>query len=181
MKTTQLFSLTIGSLRWLVLPLLCLFANRAEAEIVTLVLGRNGTTLPATNKLEIKAGQVAKVISWPAVLNGYSTYLKISKEGYAAEKARVDFSLSSDPVIIVGPATFDFYTLNPETSQGFMTMEIAPESFPPDKTIIIPEGTGARVALECSTNLLEWAEVWSASYTNVPSNKFFRIKADRVP
>src|SRR5258708_6712668 len=69
MKPAQIFSLTIGSLRWLFLPILCLFVQHVEAEIVTLVLSKNGTTLPATNQLQVKAGQVAKVISFSKLLN----------------------------------------------------------------------------------------------------------------
>ena len=167
----------LRNLRWLALPFLCLFAHRADAEIVTLVLGRNG---PATNQIEIKAGQVAKVISFSKLLNGSITYLKITKESFTIEKAVGDFQLSIDPVIVAGPASFLYYTPDSSRYQGFCTIEVTPESFPPDKTLIIPEGTGARVALECSTNLLEWAEVWSATYTNAPSNKFFRIKAERT-
>ena len=67
------------------------------------------------------------------------------------------------------------------TSFAWMTLEVSPASFPPDKTVIIPQGTGARLALECSTNLVSWTEIWAETYTNVPSNKFFRIKAERTP
>ncbi len=90
-------------------------------------------------------------------------------------------SISGGPVpVIVGPAVFQRKP-NGSGGIGFCTIEITPESFPPDKTLIIPEGTGANITFECSTNLLDWNSVWQGTYTNAPSNKFFRIRADRLP
>jgi len=60
------------------------------------------------------------------------------------------------------------------------TLKIEPESFPPDKTILIPAGGGANVGMECSTNLIDWVPANLGVYTNQPAAKFFRLKAERV-
>jgi hypothetical protein len=103
-----------------------------------------------------------------------SLFLFVIKDG-------VSVSMYSPPIgtAIAGPAVFQVDT--GDLGQGFCTIEITPESFPPDKTLIIPQGTGANITFECSTNLLEWTPVWQGTYTNAPSNKFFRIRADRLP
>jgi len=47
----------------------------------------------------------------------------------------------------------------------FCTVEITPESFPPDKTIIVPAGTGANIVMESSTDLMNWSPAAPGSYT----------------
>jgi hypothetical protein len=79
---------------------------------------------------------------------------------------------------MVGPAKVELITSG---SPVFVTLKIEPESFPPDKTIVIPQGGGANIALECSTNLIDWVTASPGVYTNQPANKFFRIRAEKVP
>src|SRR4051812_33016413 len=48
---------------------------------------------------------------------------------------------------------------------AFLTLEIAPSAFPPGKTLIIPPGTNTvQVALECSTNLVQWIPATNGVY-----------------
>ena len=70
-------------------------------------------------------------------------------------------------------------TLNP--GFAYLTLEIKPDSFPPDKAVIIPEGSGAIIVLESSTNLVHWSPATPGMYTNQTGNLFFRIRADRIP
>ena len=89
-------------------------------------------------------------------------------------------------IFVTGPAEIVLvsrYAQRPPASveAAYVTLEIVPESFPPDKAIVIPAGGGANVALECSTNLIDWVSASPGIYTNVPAAKFFRIKAERVP
>lgn len=66
--------------------------------------------------------------------------------------------------------------------RGFCTISITPESFPPDKTIILPADTkGAIINLEASGDLINWTNAPAGSYTNLTGNLFFRIRADRIP
>jgi hypothetical protein len=135
---------------------------------VTLTVNEN-TGYGPTNlyaQLAIQSNEVATV-RW--VTGGYR--LIVIKDG-------ITFQFPS-PGPIAGPAVFQFTLAN--GGPAILTIEITPESFPPDKTLIIPEGTGANITFECSTNLLDWNAVWQGTYTNAPSNKFFRIRADRLP
>lgn len=63
-----------------------------------------------------------------------------------------------------------------------MTAEIIPQSFPPDKTLVIPADTGgANVIMESSTDLVHWDAAQPGQYTNLTSHLFFRIRAERLP
>jgi hypothetical protein len=144
-----------------------------QARFVTLTVNDNPAAGP-TNlfaQLTIQSNEVATV-HWLG--GGYSRFFVV-KDGRSVQIS----SVNPEPVI-AGPAVFQF-----QPGQGggtsFLTIEISPESFPPDKTLIIPQGTGANITFECSTNLLDWNPVWQGTYTNAPSSKFFRISADRLP
>ncbi len=126
-------------------------------------------------ELTILSNEVATVRS----TIGPSVYMNIIKDGLTVQLAAFS-AMGPTPVVIAGPAVFQLMPNAPD-AYGFRTVEITPESFPPDKTLIIPQGTGANITFECSTNLLDWAPVWQGTYTNAPSNKFFRIRADRLP
>lgn len=64
---------------------------------------------------------------------------------------------------------------------ALFTFKIHTQSTPPDKTVVIPPGQGATVSLQCSSNLTDWITTTNATWTNVPSMKFFRVNADRLP
>lgn len=88
------------------------------------------------------------------------------------------------PVITVaGPALIQLKAPPPGgTATWFVTVRIEPESFPADKTLIIPQGTpGANVVMEQSTDLITWSPSQPGLYTNTAtSHLFFRIRADRL-
>ena len=81
-----------------------------------------------------------------------------------------------DPLIVAGPATIRLIS----SGQGTLaTFRLTPEAFPPDRTMLIPPGTNqVRLALECSTNLVEWFPATNGVYGPLPVAKFFRIKLD---
>ncbi len=146
------------------------FCAHLQARFETLTVNNNPDAAPVNllAQLTIQSNEVATVL----VVDSFNTHVTVIKNG---------LSLSyNGPYTIAGPAVFQL-RLNSLAVQGFCTIEITPESFPPDKTLIIPQGTGANITFECSTNLLDWAPVWQGTYTNAPSNKFFRIRADRLP
>ena len=137
-----------------------------------------------TNSYHLKNAEIAELVSFPF---DYENYINGSSTvGFV--KGTNTFSFTSliltgsrgylQPLVVTGPAELRLVC---QSGKGFATFKVSPESFPPDKTIIIPEGTGARIALESSTNLTHWTEVYSETHTNSPSNKFFRIKAERLP
>ena len=85
------------------------------------------------------------------------------------------------PIIVAGPATIRLRTVQ-DFAVGFATIRITPESYPPDKSILVAPGAGgANVSLEWSTNLVNWTSTTNGVYTNLPVAAFFRINATRVP
>ena len=46
---------------------------------------------------------------------------------------------------------------------------------------MVPAGTGARMILEASADLVRWAPADRSMYTNRTDNLFFRIRAERTP
>jgi hypothetical protein len=166
------------TLKLLVPALFVASCAHLQARFVTLTLNRTdgGPDKPLA-ELTIQSNEIATIrssIGW--------FYLNIIKDGSTGQLAQANIVVPGI-IVIAGPAVFQFLPSSsvPQGFQGFCTIEIAPESFPPDKTLIIPQGTGANITFECSTNLLDWAPVWQGTYTNAPSNKFFRIRADRLP
>jgi hypothetical protein len=160
------------NMKTLALGILCLLLNKADASIVTITF--TNAPGPSTNNiLEIQSTEIMRVQSYAS---SEATSVYFVKNG-------VEFPLAGNTVV-AGPTTLKIVTVAdwrnlPQTA--YVTVEVAPETFPPDKTVIIPQGTGARIALECSTNLLSWSEIWTNTFTNVPSHKFFRITAARIP
>lgn len=90
-----------------------------------------------------------------------------------------NLNASSRGASVSGPATI---WLSGYGSPTFVTLRIAPESFPPDKTIIIPQGTpGANIVMEQSTDLINWTNSLPGIYTNAAVNHlFFRLRAERL-
>ncbi len=171
-------------LKILVTALFVATSTSLQARFVTLTvngnLGNGPTNLLA--RLTIQSNEVATVRSIIAAPGYPVPYLTVMKDGLLfVISPPVVATVNPDP-LIAGPAVFQLQPLGSGYGgPGFCTIEITPESFPPDKTLIIPEGTGANITFECSTNLLDWNPVWQGTYTNAPSNKFFRIRADRLP
>ncbi len=58
-----------------------------------------------------------------------------------------------------------------------MTVKITPESYDPNKTLILPPGTNqVYVGMESSTNLVNWANATNGIYGSPDVARFFRLK-----
>ena len=163
-----------------ILVLTCLLTLAAgtsllgQGRITTITLETIGLG-NKTNILEIGYNEVAEVISYE--LNSANTsFVKDNKEYFLPAAGR--------RAVIAGPATIQIngFGNTDRTFRSFLTVQITPESFPPDKTVIIPDGTtGATITMECSTNLINWTTATNGFYTGSNSAKFFRIRAERAP
>lgn len=169
--------------------LLSTVAAGAQSRFVTLVVaGMN-----STNSLSIGTNQTAIVRSY-IESSGFSStffsYMEISKLGYRSflldgSNLKPDAPAYRGAIMVAGPATF---TLISNAAAGndypaFATIEIIPESFPPDKTIIVPSGTGANIVMEASTDLIHWTNAPPGVYTqtnDTSKNLFFRLRAERI-
>ncbi len=169
--------------------IICVFgfsaAPFAQTRILTVtVKSINATGNVGTNRWSIGPNESAEVLSAVTHVSpsGGSGSFAVEKDGleFTVWSSR-DFSNTPPGIrqVVAGPAVFKITAY--EGGTGYLTLAISPTAFPPDKTMVIPAGTGARISLECSTNLLEWTEICSSTHTNSPSNKFFRITAERLP
>ena len=164
------------------LCILCL-TGTVHARIVTLTIGGTKTnaslTIATNESFTILAGKD----------NPFSSRVRIQKDGleqcYELRLFnREGFSSGNQytpPVVIAGPATLsiDGPNLNPDFA--YLTVDIQPDLFPPEKTLVVPEGSGANIVLESSTNLVNWSPAPLGLYTNRTGNLFFRLRADRIP
>jgi hypothetical protein len=77
---------------------------------------------------------------------------------------------------VAGPATFRLWA-----GTSLMTVKITPESYDPNKTLIVPPGTNqVQITLESSTNLVSWATATNGVYGSPDAAHFFRIRMDKL-
>jgi hypothetical protein len=172
MKTLACFTVAV---------LLCAAAHARE---VTLTINPSGgSPAPAPVEVSIGTNEVAQVtcaIGFPSIFGSPSGLLiKDGSTNSLLPRAAPEWS-ANNPIRFAGPATF---RLTPGTQWGLVTLKIEPESFPPDKAIIIPQGTpGANIIMEASGDLVHWTNAPPGLYTNTePSHLFFRLRAERLP
>lgn len=149
-----------------------------NARIVTLTVGgakTNDSLVIGTNEsFTILAGATPRS----------SAYAKITKD-------RLEFLfylyyintevLSPARVTMAGPAVITLFDESVVVAPTFLTAEVISDFSPPDKTLVVPQGSGANIVLESSTNLVNWSPAPPGPYTNQTANTFFRIRAERSP
>src|SRR5947209_3594900 len=147
----------------------------------------------STNEVDVAVNEVAELVGYSAFpANGVSMafYLHAFRDGKDIELYLPPSGIlaqygtaASTPArhMIAGPAKIRLWTTQRGPGGTYCTWKITPESFPPDKTIVIPQAGGANIGMECSTNLIDWVPASLGVYTNVPATKFFRLKAERLP
>lgn len=157
----------------------------ATAKDVTLTYraSSGGPYNQASDTVTVETNETAEVTSLYGEGGNSETWLQIAKNGITNRLYATVFTgigtAPKLPIIVAGPATISLKTPNPRDETWFCTIKITPDSFPPDKTIILPEGTVGIVHLESSTNLVEWHDEWTHTFANTNENRFFRIRADR--
>lgn len=154
---------------------LVLVSHVAYAKHITITVAQQSqpNAPEATNEIVIAEGEVAEIKSFPYYAN-YQSHLILQKDNKTFW-----FNPGTEGLVVTGPAKL-LLRASGGGGYGIATVKIEPESFPPDKTIIIPAGSGGRITLEYSTNLTHWAAVHTVTHTNTAANLFFRIKAERL-
>ena len=174
------------------LAFLLMILQSAEARVVTLVV-----TNAETREVQIALGEVAELLGWSA----YQAYPNFSSAPFrlVVSKDGADINLFIPPSmtvinagfqayagiparhLIAGPATIRMSGVGGGTGPNYCTFNISPETFPPDKTFILPAGTNqVTISLECSTNLVNWLTATNGVYGSPTEAKFFRIKAQTL-
>ena len=159
-------------------------------RIVTLVLD----PAQSSAQLQIESYEAFRVVS--SKLDSPWFKMTVTKESREFTFTSEDFNgrnggyffIPPKPVIFSGPATIQLSITSGVGVGGgtltvpiSITVEITPQSFPPDKTILVPPGTNqVAITLECSTNLVQWSPATNGVYGPMPEAKFFRIKAQPV-
>jgi len=174
------------ALQYLFVLCLCTltFCATAEPRHVTLSLSGNQTT----NEVSISDFETAKVVSafdpagifqleihgsFDATINGDD--LAGYPSGYFWKPRR--------DIVVKGPALFRLKSSprSPANGDAFITLEITPASFPPDKTLVVEPNQGnVAITLQGSTNLLNWSTATNAIYGTTNQAQFFRIKMDKL-
>ncbi len=153
------------------LSLLAVFfvAMNSKGDVVTFTHNSPGGSGVQTNTdYLIPSGVSAEVLT--SIMAG--TFLYFVKDG--TEFANAGGTIAGPAIVRmrggIGPA------------KGLVTLRITPEAFPPDRTIIIAPSTNLfNIALECSTNLVNWASATNGVYGgSTNAAKFFRIKLDKL-
>ena len=164
--------------------LLCAGVASAQSSRFTTITAVSRTNnMIVSNTVAIPAGEAARVVTlhpvqWSSgtvgpTIAGSSNFRLFKDDG--------DFNLFKDDVI-EGPATIQLWAALAQGQNPYvlLTLERLPQSFPPDRTLVLPQGSNSvAVALECSTNLVNWQTATNGLYGTPDAAKFFRIRAER--
>jgi len=164
-------------------------AALAQEGIVTLTC--KGPSV--TNEIQITQQQTAKFRTWfdSSYQSGNTpaTRFEIQKDGKTFAPPLINFDTPQNSraytpdFIIAGPATIRFVseTWTPPDQVAFLSLDIQPAPFPPDRAVTVGAYSGnVRVTMEVSADLVNWtAAVNGQIYTNSPDARFFRIKLEK--
>ena len=175
-------------------------AAQALAVGVTLTYGSTNSV----SQLELKAGETCELSSYAGryriklpgrteeVRDGW-VVTRVKKDGLEWELVTYSNPTAANltPLRLAGPATLQIGGMNMEafgvpqgtelSQWGFATFEVTPAPAALEKLVVVPEGQGARLVLEASTNLNSWAPIFSTVLTNVPANQFIRVRSEKAP
>jgi hypothetical protein len=134
-------------------------------------------SLPAT--VQLQEGETGELISYSAeASSGAANTCVVQKNGLTFQAfPRVTASGFTSPqgTTIAGPAIISMSPL--ANVRGLLTVKITPSAYDVNKTLILPPGTNqVFVALESSTNLVNWADSTNGVYGSPEVARFFRIR-----
>ena len=148
-------------------------------------------TLTDYAEFELATNQTAEVLSVMKSSVGFT------KPGHTNAGYNIAYDEGSYPRtgIIAGPATIlvaaSPNAMPPGEVNGApgtgpfyrsATIRIGSQAFPPEKTAIVPHlSNGANVALQVSSNLVDWVSTTNGAYSGTNGALFFRINLERAP
>ena len=161
--------------------LLTAIVTQAQSRFVTIFPTNCGNTV----SLNLNTNETGRIVDgWLDIISTF----RVIKNGQEIFSQSVGGGSTDRPtnihaVTIVGPATFALVPPSCFSTylKSYCTIEIIPysTSFPPDKTLILPEGTVGVIHVESSTNLIDWQDEWVHTFGNTNQNRFFRLRAER--
>ena len=196
-ETLNIVKKTLITICVIALPLLKAWGqttNDATSGTFITMVASAPSYVGGTNSSTVNIGayQTAEVVSYPYEVNYRKTYLQVTTQGQTFtfsrnEQGEYGMEDLPEPFIVVGPATLQLCPIMPAQdsysgSVGFCTIRIKPESFPPDKTLILLPGTNsANVVMESSTDLANWSTATNGTYGGTNVAMFFRIRLCPLP
>ena len=165
-----------------VICLLCISASAQTSRYETLAI--TGTS---TATIQIQSYESAAVVS--ASGNQNTVLLTVDKGakqwgfdgddlmGHPQTSGNGDITfIPPKSIVFRGPTTFTLFYASEAVVPAYVTLEITPQSFPADQTVIVPPGTNqVYVGLESSTNLVNWSTATNGVYGSPDAARFFRI------
>ena len=157
----------------LLIAALCfaVFTAHAQSErYVTLILSPS-SGMPNSNSLAIAENETAQVVDLIKQPNTSLARFTFIKDG---------ISFTNSGQFLKGPASL--VLSSPGYHLGAMaTVKLSPDSYDANKTLILPPGTNqVYVALESSTNLVNWADATNGVYGSPDTARFFRIRMETL-
>ncbi len=129
-----------------------------------------------TNQVVIAANEVGELISWGGSYLAVDAY----KDGIYANIINSQSPPGKASFTVAGPAAFNLRAAGGPSSNGFATFKITPESFPPDKTLLVEPNQGnVAITMESSTNLIHWVASTNGIYSTTNTPMFFRVRMDK--
>ena len=178
------FAVKILAALFLSLVFLC----QAQAEVYTI------TTLVSKPPIADRPDKLASQVEVPAGYTAEVVSCQINRWDEDNPRAYHFYYTKSDGAItnrldwggyITGPATIfldsqldvtGYESLQGYSSYQWATIRIEPQTYPPNKTLSIGEGTNAvMVTMECSSDLKTWITCTNGFYGGTNTALFFRI------
>ena len=138
------------------------------------IVTRNANKVQELNKDNALFAQLVEAISNRSGLTGYQIAERLNIESTYLSRLRNRRATPSKRLLL------DTQKLLDEMRAKYPPRPELGEVFPPDKTIVIPQGVSAKIVLECSTNLVDWVPAKLGNYSDQPTTKFFRLRAEKL-
>lgn len=153
----------------LLLLIVSSFAN--ESRFITLTC-TNQNNLPS---IEILEGETAEIVA-AIGSGGYAVPSRIEKGGTNFTGYPPTGNVPRGTVV-AGPAVIRSEAVYLPT---LVTIQITPTTYDVNKTLILPPGTNqVYVALESSTNLVNWSDSTNGVFGSPDTARFFRIRMSK--
>lgn len=153
-----------------------LAVGAAAARDTTLVVS---SALPL-GELTVQSNQTARILCWKP--SGGELQLVKSGVTLRFTSSTGLTNLQGNIPSIAGPATVRLLYDNLSGTSSLCTVQVTEGEFQLDKAVVVPAGSGgAQIRLESSTDLVTWVDAAQGTYTNLSSQRFFRIRAERIP
>lgn len=145
------------------------------------------TNINTAETLQIQSGETASIVSVVNAQRFPGTTIDPDGSGYYTRTKILSLAQGNTFKVdigntLVGPATISFYPSwtydsgQKNSSATCFTVKITPPTYDVNKTLILPPGTNqVAIALETSTNLVNWSTATNGVYGSPDEARFFRI------